>query len=180
MHSLWKRDSIKKLLHYFKYDNVVTSEVYFAYCRVVIGMGNIFKYLPIVWKDRQWDYNHLYELLQFKLKLMYKEFAKDDVYVGQGKDAKKIKFCIDILDRILKNEYHENVFRDHDRKWGEQDFDLSNGKFRRTRENILTEEDEEKERKEFLKLMGHVGYLTEQDKRILFETITKHIESWWI
>ena len=66
----------------------------------------LFQYIPIIWKNEDWDYYHLISLIEFKLKRMRN--CLDEYYIGG--DGKKIEVRKQIdktLDAINKynNEF---------------------------------------------------------------------------
>jgi len=70
-----------------------------------IGIGNIISWLPVVYIDRWWDHSFLYSILRFKLSLMERGFRKYGMSVNSEKDAKNIKICVLLLDRLINNDY---------------------------------------------------------------------------
>lgn len=173
---------------YFRNDNCITSPVFSFFRNIKTGLVNLWKWKSVVWNDRDFDYYNLYVILQFKLKQMHKRFEKDDVYVNQGKDAKRIKICCLLLDR-LTNEffYHENACKNHDKKWGKLNVDFvpcedrpNFSRMKTTRENIKTVKDEKQENKEFLRCIEHEEYLKKQDLGLLCKMLNKYSRTWWI
>lgn len=66
----------------------------------------IFVYIPVLWKDNEWDYGYLLELEQFKLKQMCRWYENNDYGVSiTGKDVyNEMKLAISLLDIILDKE----------------------------------------------------------------------------
>ena len=85
---------------------------------VKCGIKSIFQWLPIVWKDRQWDHQFIYAIFRHKLHLTEQFIRNHGVHVNNIKDADKIKVCVILLDRLMKDEYHEMAFKNHSEKWG--------------------------------------------------------------
>lgn len=149
------------------------------------GISNLWKWKSVIWKDRDFDYVYLLIILKFKIDNMIDLYDYRDRYIGQEKHREKLKRCSILLHRLINNEYQENIMKPHDKKWGKIKFDWEkcdneNYKLLVDRDNVLTEQDEEKERKEFMKLMKHVNYLENQDIDYLFHLMKKHLRSWWI
>jgi hypothetical protein len=69
------------------------------------GIRNIKMWFPVVWHDRWWDHSFFYTILRFKLSLMEKGFRKWGHSTCSKKDAKKIKTCVLLLDRLIKDDY---------------------------------------------------------------------------
>lgn len=155
------------------------------YYNLKYGIRNLIKWFPIVWKDRDWDHYFIFKMLEFKLKNMEKMFRNHAHFVGSEKVADDIHKCALVLDRILKDEYHESVFKRHYEKWGEikhwfEDADSGEYKqFRIENKNVKTEEDREKCNKEFLELCKVEEKMRDQDIKYVFKVMSKKILGWW-
>lgn len=150
------------------------------------GIENLFNWIPVVWKDRNWDHYFIYVILRHKLHLMEKQIREYGHHVDKDRDANNIKVCVNLLDRLIADDYHEMAFKNHDRKWGESDFQFKECEdnpelmsLHIARENVNTPEDEEKERKDFRRASDHETFLREQDLDLLFKNMRKYIQTWW-
>ncbi len=74
----------------------------------IVGIFNIITWLPVVWEDRQFDFAYIFDILQFKLRLMEEYFRNANIIEDSEKIADSIKECKIILDRIQKNDYLPN------------------------------------------------------------------------
>jgi len=153
---------------------------------ILYGIKNLIIWFPIIWKDRNWDHYFIFLILRHKLHLTEQLIRNHGHHVNNIQDADKIKKCVLLLDRIIKDDYHENVFIHHDKKWGETELLFTDSTdypdcsvLNITRENIKTKEDKQKEREEFRRLMKKPGLLKDQDIELLFKLMRKHILSWW-
>jgi hypothetical protein len=150
------------------------------------GIINLIKWFPIIWQDRDYDQVYICYILQYKLSLMEKFLREKGHCINSEKDAFNIKKCVILLDRIIKDEYHENVFKNHDKKWGEiklsskpYENDKEFHKLLISRKNVVTKEDEEQEKKEYRRLNKHEVELKNQDYKYLFYLMEKYIKHWW-
>lgn len=156
------------------------------YYNVKWGIKNFWKWKGVIWKDRNYDYHYLLNVMRFKIQDMLNEYNRVNRYIGQEKDKQSLQTCLYLLNRLVDQNYGENVFYFHDRKWGEikVDWEETDNSDMLTlvtdRDNIVTEEDKEKERKEFLRLIKHENYLERQDIEYLFKLMSKHVRKWWI
>lgn len=142
------------------------------------GVKNLIIWFPIIWKDRSWDHYFIYVNLHYKLKLTEK-VIRNGHHLYRNKTADKIKICILILDRLIKDNYLDNALEKHNEKWGEGEFQFKNNEFHIKYENIKNKDDEQKQQKDFRAAVKHQNYLREQDLDILFKLLRKHIQSWW-
>lgn len=150
------------------------------------GILNLVVWFPIIWKDRNWDYFYILEILHKKLSLMEHFIREDGIHINNKEDADKIKLCVVLIDRLLKDEYYENVFKHHHEKWGSLRFKTTQCKDNEKlysvdiiSENVKTDEDKEQERKEFKCLSHKPEEMKTQDINCLFNMMAKHIRSWW-
>lgn len=58
------------------------------------------QWLPVIWKQEDWDHYYILELLKYKLERMVKLWEKNKHYVGYENDVKWMKTCIRLIDKI--------------------------------------------------------------------------------
>lgn len=72
---------------------------------VIQGFKNLWKWLPIVWKDRDWDDHFIFEALKFKIKNTANYLAKYDRYEGVEKNVRYMRICEKLIQHIQNNHY---------------------------------------------------------------------------
>ena len=87
---------VRRLLWWFRYRNIIA------------GFINILKWLPIIYRDRHWDFVYIFDILQFKLELMEKYYKTSSCLESPEKIVKSISDCRKILDRIIDDDYIPN------------------------------------------------------------------------
>ena len=150
------------------------------------GIKNLIKWFPIIWVDRNWDNHYIYIILQHKLHLTEQLIRNEGMHLYAERDANQIKLCINLLDRLIKDEYHIMAYKDIDKKWGELEMLCSPSKgdpeaseVHLNRRKVKTEKDKIQETKEFNRAYKHEQYLKDQDLEYLFKKMFKHIQGWW-
>ena len=163
-----------------KIDNIET-----IYYNIKNGISNLIRWFPVVWKDRDWDHTYIYDVLHFKLKNT-EHCIRNGSHVKSDKDADRIKICVNLLGRLIKDDYYDNVYKHFDKKWGELSFGSEKDEEREgycklifKRSNDPNNEREEERDKEYKKLMNKEGYLIHQDLDLLFDIMKKNIQKWW-
>lgn len=73
------------------------------------GIRNIIRWTPVIWFDEDFDWSNLAEVMEFKLRLMEKEFRERGHHVGSDLDAKRCRICSDLLKRLIEDKYWENA-----------------------------------------------------------------------
>jgi len=150
------------------------------------GIENLIKWFPIIWKDRDWDHWFIYKIFHFKLKRVEYLQRHYGNSVDHKKIADQIKIAVLLLDRLIKDEYLENVLKPHEKKWGDSEFIFTpiEGKKGYSSldlkvEKANTKEEKEHESKERMVLYKHSDALKQQDLDMLFKHMRKYIEGWW-
>jgi len=150
------------------------------------GIKNLIKWFPIIWKDRQWDRQFIYAILRHKLHLTEQFIRHNGIHVHHIKDADKIKKCVLLLDRLIKDKYHENIYQNYYKKWGNPEMfweDYDEDPEYKTLDikypNVKTEEDDKLQEKQFKMKMKTEQQMKQQDLNMLFELLRKHIQTWW-
>jgi len=95
---------------------------------IIESIKQIFHWIPIIWKDKDWDHYFLYEILRFKLSNMEKYLIKHGHSTNAEKDADRIKICVNLLKRLMDDNYYDMVFKKHNEKWGKTEFNWLDSK----------------------------------------------------
>lgn len=149
---------------------------------------NCWSYAPILWSDRDWDQVFIYKLLKHKLVKQRECIVKHGHSVSKVSDHqdRTLTICINLLDRLIKEEYAHYLYDKHDAKWGKMhilemketgDNRAYRGLFQR--DKVVTEKQKEQESKEFMRISEHEEYMIRQDLAYLTMMIRKHIRTWW-
>jgi len=153
---------------------------------IKLGVPNLIKWAPVIWKDRDWDHFFLYIILQFKLKQMEKLQREHGVSVSRDKIADQIRTCVLLLERLIKDPYLTMGLKPHEEKWGDSDLNFdkipdrpgfSTAVF--TVEKAITPEEIIQENKERMSLYKHSDKLKQNDLDMLFKNMRKYVEGWW-
>jgi len=134
------------------------------YSVIKYRVRKMIKWYKIIRKDKDYDYEFILIILREKLIDMYEFFnSKNTWSAGAKKNAKKIKLCISLINRILEDKGHNYI-------------DLA-------KLNYYTEKNNKEDRKTKIKnenkIMNKASYLLEQDIDLLFKTINQYILDWW-
>jgi len=73
---------------------------------VAYGFKNLWKWFPIIWKDRDWDDHFIFEVLKFKIKNTADLFEKNQRFVGWENEVRYMRICQSLIDKI-QNEYYK-------------------------------------------------------------------------
>jgi hypothetical protein len=73
---------------------------------------NLYRWLPIIWKDQDWDDYFIFEILKFKLKNQAEYIGKKDRHVSAKRDAEIMMLCVRLIEKVQK-EYYEGEYFDY-------------------------------------------------------------------
>ena len=76
------------------------------------GIKNIVYWLPIIWKDRNWDHRYIYTILQHKLKAQSKYIGDRDHHVTAKRDAEIMMTCVRLIDKVGE-EFYSSEYSDY-------------------------------------------------------------------
>jgi len=66
------------------------------------GIKNLWRWFPIIWKDRDWDYYYIFQVLKFKLEKQAKHLG--------GRDAELMMTCVRLINKLQNEEYYEEYY----------------------------------------------------------------------
>jgi hypothetical protein len=66
---------------------------------------NLYRWTPIIWKDQDWDYSYIYEMLKFKLKNQAEYIGGKNRHTTAKRDAEIMMLCVRLIDKV-QNEYY--------------------------------------------------------------------------
>ena len=143
-------------------------------------------YMPVLWRDRDYDFHHMYTLLYFKLIRMYDNMIHSHVDWNADDSAlRALALAIKLAKRITSMDYNGHAMRHVEAKWGPLEMDLhsisgSNYSLTRfKRAKAITPEQQEQERAESLAAYKVADYREARDKRLFFAILHRYSDSWW-
>ncbi len=76
------------------------------------GFKNLKYWLPIIWKDRNYDHRFIYDILQHKLKAQSKYIGDRDIHTRAKKDAEVMMTCVRLIDKV-SDEWYSSEYMDY-------------------------------------------------------------------
>lgn len=124
---------------------------------IIIFIDNCVKYRKALTQSCPWDSHGMFLFLRDNLQQMYDYQSNVDYFVSVNRDkhCNKMKVCIALLDRVIKDEYHDMYY----------DFD-----------SPLTDEGLCSKLPFKTKYYGHQK---ENDVELLFHYLNKYSLHWW-
>ena len=89
-----------------------------------LDIGNVIRWIPTIWKDRNWDYGFMLEMERMKLKQIINWYKKHDYghYVDGKRDCRIMETALGCLDILLDSDWW-HISEEHERLFDE------NGKY---------------------------------------------------
>ena len=72
---------------------------------IVYGIKNLWKWRKTIYKDRDWDYWYIFEILKVKLQFQSKHFRMYGYHESSEREAQRMELCIRLID-MVQNEYY--------------------------------------------------------------------------
>ena len=161
------------------------------------GFKNLWRWLPIVWKDRDWDDHFIFEPLKFKIKNTANYTEKKQRFVGWENEVRYMRICVKLIEHIQNDYYQSEYFDYFDFKGefvpieGSDNFewksnvtrdDISNyiSKYPHTKRVVLSDEKLSNYRNTEKGLALAMGIVRHRKaKKLLFKILHDRIEYWW-
>jgi hypothetical protein len=173
----------------------------------IYGIKNLWKWLPIIWKDRDWDQHYIYTILKTKLEFQAKYIYNRDWHTEAKRDVERMMVIIKLIERqqndFYKTEYidyHDIKFEfiptDGTKKWFEikdtmlsENYDEYFAKYPRQYKRILSGEDtlsqylekdeviDPTDKSKIAMFIAHENQ--ERSRKLLFKIMEQNIERWW-
>jgi hypothetical protein len=170
---------------------------------IINGISNIIKWAPIIYKDRNWDYRYIFEMLKFKLIQQRKELVNANIHTRIEDANRYITICLNLIE-LIQEEYHACEYLDYvesnfrfeptgEQYEGQNTYELKDeiiserydeylNKYKSSVRHILKNgyrgleiEEDDKGR-----LCLYVGqYNQEKCQKLLFKVLNEKINHWW-
>ena len=175
-------------------------EIRYFFRQLFTGVKNLWKWFPIIWNDRDWDGAFIFNVLKFKLQNTADELERAAFFVGHEHEVSRIRMCIKLIN-LIQEEYYSLEFFDYERstfEWIPYGAVDEEGKsdYYEIKSNVIEDKLDDYfvkyplVYKRVIQRLGHdssrihiaihIGRDNhERAKRLLFNTLNKHIENWW-
>lgn len=72
---------------------------------IYIGVSNIIRWSPVIFFDRDFDWEFLAHIMHYKLTRMSNLFEKEGYHLHVDRDVKQMRTCVALLKRMMDDKY---------------------------------------------------------------------------
>ena len=151
----------------------------------------VFEWAPVIWKDRDWDYAFVDNILLYKYKRLYKQLHKDSKFVQYEKrQLQSLRILIKLLERITTDFFYDDLLEDHKKfvfnvnyrqilKENSDGFFVMSWEYLKDGVWVKSVELETQHHKEIMLMTKRTDLLRQRDRRLADTMVTKYSGSWW-
>ena len=170
---------------------------------ILYGLKNIIYWLPIIYRDRNWDSAFIFTILKFKLQNQAKYIGKQDRHTRAKRDAETMTTCVRLIEKI-QDEYYYMEYMDYEDRIFDfissptepevyelhtetksENYNAYHKKYPLIYKRVLNGEgpfnikdrDEDSIKQVISMNIGHINQA--RAKKLLFTLLEHNIEKWW-
>jgi len=164
------------------------------------GVRNLWYWLPVIWKDRNWDHRFIFDILSHKLEAQGRYIGKYGLHVNNWKDERDMLICVRLIDK-LKEEFYQMEYMDYEKTkhwfepcedkegfstWEsrqlEENFDDYFAKYPLIYKRVMNGEgwlkiEDPNDKHRIASNIAHINH--DRARRLLFKILEQEIERWW-
>ena len=164
------------------------------------GIKNLWYWLPVIWKDRNWDDSFIFTILSHKLKAQSAYIGGRGIHISAERDAEIMMTCVRLIEKV-KDEYYGMEYMDYHKTkhwfepadkegystWEsrelEENFDDYFAKYpliyKRVMndEGVFNREGREDDKHIIAMNIAHINH--DRARKLLFKLMEQNIEGWW-
>lgn len=152
---------------------------------VLIGIRNLIRWLPTIWKDRDWDYDFALDILKRKMHLMHAFFTPDKTHLENALDvARSIENALALLSNYQKDDYHLITCAEAEKRWGDGKltfvpYDGRHDEMIIVYQLATNDDEQELAQRDWSECLRRAYELQQQDWVALWKIISDSMQTWW-
>ena len=195
-------ERIKDKWHW-KLQRWVKHDLPYLHLEFARGIKNLWRWFPVIWKDRDWDDHYIFEILKTKLKNQAEYIGTREIHTRAKRDSEIMLLCSRLIGKVQEESYSIEYMDYHESRYNwldSEDFlDSKQLEIEEISENYndyfskhklavkrvinnpeyqifkMKEDDDYKQRL----AMNVSHYNHNRARKILFELMSRNIEGWW-
>jgi hypothetical protein len=191
----WVRKKLRFLQSWWRFDGR------YYHTDLIKGIKKLWYWFPVIWKDRDWDSNYIYYILEHKIKAQSKYIRERDIHTTAKRDAEIMMICVRLMEKDREEFYTMEYIDYHKSKhwfepvpgnenlssWNsrllEENFDEYFRKYPLIYKKVLngegpfTLEGREKDKEIIAMNIAHINQ--KRAHKLLFKILEENIQKWW-
>jgi hypothetical protein len=167
------------------------------------GIKNLWRWFPVIWKDRDWDGYYIFEILKTKLKNQAEYIGSRDLHTRSKRDSEIMLLCVRLMGKVQEEFYSSEYMDYHESRYNwldsedrpdckqleieeiSENYDEYLAKHKLAVKKVISnpkyqifkmkEDDGYKQRL----AMNVSHYNHNRARKILFKLMERNIEGWW-
>jgi hypothetical protein len=172
----------------------------YIHSNIIEGVKNIWYWLPVIWKDRNWDSSFIFTIIKHKLEAQANCIGTREIHTRAKRDAEVMITCTRLIDKVT-DEYYGMEYMDYykDKHWFTsteidgysklnsktlyENFDVYFAKYpliyKRVMndEGVFNREGREDDKHIIAMNIAHINH--DRARKLLFKLMEQNIERWW-
>ena len=164
------------------------------------GVKNLWYWLPVIWKDRNWDHRFIFDIFAHKLKAQAEHIGKYGIHLNNWKDERDMMTCVRLIEKV-KDEWYGSEWMDYHKtkswfepcedkegysEWKsrelEENFDDYFAKYPLIYKRVMNGEgvfklDGTNDKQRIAMNIAHINH--DRARKLLFKIMEQEIERWW-
>jgi hypothetical protein len=188
------RKVIDKIFSWWRHDGQYYSTDF------TTGIKNIWYWIPVIWKDRNYDHQYIFDILSHKLKAQSAYIGGRNIHENAKRDAEIIMLCVRLIEKVSSEwyimeyaDYHKTKhwfepcedrpdYSTWEFKELEENFDDYFAKYPLIHKRVMNGEgvfklDGTNDKQWIAMNIAHINH--DRARKLLFKIMEKHIEVWW-
>ena len=175
--------------------NTLYGKLHWRIRYFLTGVKNIFRWMPTIYHDRDWDGHYILKILQKKIEFQRKELVNANRHVDIERDNRFMTLALNLLERVREEHYslecmdywHEKMeFNDVPDKPNlksidfvpiSERFDEYLNKYPSSVRAIIKQHGEQDDKKRLCLLVSYYNH--NKANKLLFRVLEEKLAQWW-
>ena len=175
--------------------NTLYGKLHWRIRYFLTGVKNIFRWMPTIYHDRDWDGHYILKILQKKIEFQRKELVNANRHVDIERDNRFMTLALNLLERVREKHYslecmdywHEKMeFNDVPDKPNlksiefvpiSERFDEYLNKYPSSVRAIIKQHGEQDDKKRLCLLVSYYNH--NKANKLLFRVLEERLAQWW-
>lgn len=194
--------NIKKILKklkkiFYKIKWWIKLDAKYTHKHLIQGVKNLWRWFPTIWRDRDWDSDFIWALLEKKLTHQAEYIGRKGIHLNATVDSERMMTCVRLIKRLREDFYHTEYMDYHKSVyyWDEipdrpthkqlrveeisENYDDYFKKYPLVYKKVVNDLEEDQKKSKTIIAIRMSWENHRRAKRILFKLMEFHIESWW-